>query len=96
MLTFLKDIVELFLFIPDYILFAVETAFNLFMEALQGIVILAAELVPLPAVPSAPEWVSEINWFFPIGAIITVGTPILLGYIAFLGVRWILVKVGEL
>lgn len=96
MIGLLKNIVEIFLFIPDYFLYAIETAFNLFMDGIDAIFIAAATLVPLPSVPSAPEWVAELNWFFPVGAIITIATPILTGYIAFLGVRWILTKVGEL
>lgn len=96
MLTFLRNLVELFLNIPDYILFAIESFINLFLESIDAIFVIATALIPLPSEPAPPEFISQINWFFSIGALITIATPILTGYIAFLAVRWILQKVGEL
>ncbi len=99
MLTILKNIVEIIENIPQYILWAEETLFNLVMESIHALfegVMLLATLIPLPTKPSPPEFVSAINWFFPIGPIISIFTPMVAGYIAFLGIRWVFAKVGEL
>lgn len=96
MLSFLKNIIEVIEFIPDYILWAVETLFNLFTSSISAIFSVATALIPLPSEPSPPEFLAEINWFFPIGALISVATPIVVAYGSFLAIRWILKKVGDL
>lgn len=96
MLTFLRNIVEGVLLIPQYILWAIESVWNLLMTAIEGIFLLATALIPLPSEPSAPEFIHEINWFFPIGSLISIATPIVLAYVSFLAIRWILAKVGDL
>jgi hypothetical protein len=95
-LTFLRNLVELVTNIPQYILFAIESVINLFFSAVEGIWLLAVSLIPLPAVPGPPEFITAINWFFPIGAIISIATPIVAGYIAFLLIRWIYKWAGAL
>lgn len=96
MLTFLRNIFEVVGNLPQYILYAIETLSNLFFSGIQSIFNLAISIIPLPAIPSPPPLIHEINWFFPIGAVITIMTPIVIGYIAFLAVRWILKWSGEL
>lgn len=96
MLTFLQDIAEVILNIPQYILYALETLFNIFTEAIAALFAIATTLIPLPAEPSAPEYIENINWFFPIGPIITVATPVVIGFGSFLAIRWIYAKVGDL
>lgn len=96
MLSFLGNIIEVIEFVPDYIIWAIETLFNLFMDAIEAVFVLATSLIPLPSEPSPPEFLSEINWFIPVGAIISIATPIVLGYVSFLAIRWILQKAGEL
>jgi len=96
MLSFLKAIVEAVEYIPMYILWALETVFNLLMSAILAVFALATALIALPSEPSPPEFIAEINWFIPIGAIISIATPIVAGYIAFLAIRWILNKMGAL
>lgn len=96
MLTFLRNIVEGILFIPQYILWAIETLFNGFMVSIHALFEVATALIPLPETPSPPEFIANINWFFPIGALISIMTPIVAGYVVFLSVRWILAKIGEL
>lgn len=96
MLTFLRNIVEAVLLIPQYILWAIESVFNLFSTALDALFTVATSLIPLPSEPAPPEFIANINWFFPIGAMISIATPIVIGYIAFLAVRWILKWSGEL
>lgn len=96
MLGVLEDIFSVFTNIPQYILYAIETISNLFFSAVQSIFTVATSLIPLPSIPSVPSYIAEINWFFPIGAVITVMTPLVTGYIAFLVIRWIYQKVGAL
>ena len=88
MLGLLQDIVEVIEFIPDYFLYALETVANLFFAAIEAIWVAATSLIPLPAIPAAPEYISTINWFFPIGSVISIMTPIVTAYVAFLLVRW--------
>jgi hypothetical protein len=96
MIGLLKNIIEVISFIPQYFLYALETFYNLFIDAIQALFSLATSLIPLPEIPAVPEYVSTINWFFPIGSIITIVTPVLIGYIAFLVIRWIYAKSGNL
>lgn len=96
MLTVLQDILEIFENIPAYILFALETVANLFFEAIESLFSLATSLIPLPSIPSVPSFISGINWFFPIGAVIAVMSPIVIAYISFLAIRWLYQKSGNL
>ena len=96
MLGVLEDIFEVFTNIPQYILYAIESFANLFFSAIQEVFNLATSLIPLPAEPAVPPYISAINWFFPVGAVISIMTPILAGYVSFLAVRWILRWSGEL
>jgi hypothetical protein len=95
-LTFLLNIVEVISFIPKYILFAIETLWNDFVIVIQGAFELATSLIELPAEPVPPEFIEEINWFLPIGAIISIITPVVTGYILFLAVRWVYKWSGNL
>lgn len=96
MLGLLQDIIEAVEYIPMYFLYAIETVANLFFSAIQGVFSTATSLIPLPSVPPAPEYVTAINWFFPIGAVISIMTPVVAGYISFLAIRYILKWAGSL
>ncbi len=96
MLLLLQNIIEEVLYIPAYILEAAETFINLFFAGIESVWLAATSLIPLPEVPAPPEFVSAINWFFPIGAVISVATPIVAGYVVFISVRWIYKWVGAL
>lgn len=96
MISLLTDIFEIFENIPAYILFALETLVNLFFSAIESVWSLATSLIPLPSVPSAPSFISNLNWFFPIGSVVTIMAPILTAYISFLAIRWIYQKAGSL
>ena len=96
MLTLLKNIVEVIEYFPDYILYAIETVANLFFSAIESIFSLITSLIPLPSAPAAPDFIGAINWFFPVGAIISIMTPLVTAYIAFLAIRWVYQKTGNL
>ena len=96
MITLLKNIIEIIGYVPDYILYAAETVINLFLSAVEAVWVALTSLIPLPEVPAVPSFVTGMNWFFPIGAIISIMTPIVTAYIAFLLVRWIYKYAGQL
>lgn len=96
MLSFLRDIIEVIEYIPQYIMYAVESLWNVFEAAIMAVWVAASTLIGLPEEPAPPAFISSINWFFPIGAVITVMTPVVIGYASFLAVRWIFSKVGDL
>ena len=96
MISLLGDVVEILTNIPAYILYAIETAWNLLVSGLEGA--WEAALAVLPGLPAlgAPPYLDELNWFFPLGAVLAVAVPLLAAYVTFLGVRWIFGKFGEL
>ena len=96
MLSLLQNIIEIVGFIPEYILDGIEQVINLFFAGVQAIWEAAVSLIPLPEVPAVPEYISSINWFFPVGAVISIMVPVMIGYIAFLAIRWIYKWAGAL
>lgn len=96
MISILESIVEIFEFIPDYILTAAETLINIIIAAASAIFVAATTLIELPPVPDPPEFIEAINWFFPIGPVVAVMIPIVTGYTVFLLIRWIYSKTGNL
>lgn len=96
MLSALESIIEIIGYVPEYIVYAIETVFNLFSSAIGAIFAAATSLIELPGVPSPPDFIEAINWFFPVGAVIAIMVPIVTGYVTFLAVRWIYAKVGDL
>lgn len=96
MLSLLQDVIEIIGNVPQYILYAIETIINLFFSAIEAAFIVATSLIPLPSVPSPPEYITAINWFFPIGAVISIAGPIVFGYGSFLLIRWVFKWAGEL
>jgi hypothetical protein len=97
MLSLLGNLVEIFLNIPEYILYAIETVINLFFLSIQGLLLTAVVVLPgLPETVTPPEYLEEINWWFPLGGLLAVVAPLLSAYVIFLGVRWIFNKAGEL
>jgi len=96
MLGWLQNIVEAVEYIPEYVLYAVETVINLLISAADGLFAVATALIPLPTTPEPPEYITGINWFFPIGTLISIAAPMVTAYITFLGIKWIYKKVGDL
>lgn len=95
-MSILSDIFEIFKNIPQYILYAIESFVNLIFSGIEGLLILTVAVLPeLPETVAPPEYITAINWFYPIGAIIALATPMLAAYVVFLGVRWIFNKLGE-
>jgi hypothetical protein len=71
------------------------TVLNLLFGAFEATVGAALALLPaLPEIIAPPEFVGTINWFFPIGTIVSVATGLLVSYGIFLGIRWLLQKSG--
>jgi len=95
MLGLLENIVEVIGNFPGYILYAIETVSNLFFTAIQAVFTAVTTLIPLPSLP-VPSYIAEINWFFPVGAVITIMTPLVTGFITWLAIRWVFQKSGNL
>lgn len=95
MITLLLDLVEIFQNIPLYLEYAFVSLINLVILAIEGWIDLA--ILGLPGLPpnGAPELISEINWFFPVGSVIAILAPFTTAYIAWLAVKWIFKKFGE-
>lgn len=96
MLSLLQNIIEIVGFLPEYILDGIEQVINLFFAGVQALWEVAVSLIPLPEIPAVPEYISAINWFFPVGAVISIMVPVMFGYIAFLAIRWIYKWAGAL
>jgi hypothetical protein len=96
MLSLLQNIIEIVGFLPEYILDGIEQVINLFFAGVQALWEAAVSLIPLPEIPAVPEYISAINWFFPVGAVISIMVPVMIGYIAFLAIRWIYKWAGAL
>jgi hypothetical protein len=97
MITLLGDIVEIFENIPAYILYAIEQFVNAFFAAITVVLEVANEtLGGLPEVSTPPAYVGEINWFYPVGTMLSVAAPLLTAYVAWLGISWIYRKYGAL
>lgn len=91
----LHTLLELFENIPQYILYSLETLLNTLFSGIGAAV--NAVIAVLPSLPEAsvpPEYVAYVNWFIPLGAILSVGGGLLASYVTFLSVRWLLVKAG--
>jgi hypothetical protein len=97
MLGLLSDLVEIIENIPQYILWALETWLNgwfaLIQLALEGA---NALLGGLPEVITPPEYVSEINWYYPVGTLLGIATPLLTLYVTWLGISWVYRKFGAM
>lgn len=68
---------------------------NLVLSAVSALVS-AVNFVELPAVPSPPSMIQGINWFFPIGSIVSIASSLATSFGAFLAVRWLFKKTGTL
>jgi hypothetical protein len=97
MLRILEGIIEVIKNVPDYILYAIETAVNGWFRIIEALLVVAGEaLGELPEVTSVPEYVGEINWFYPVGTMLAIATPLLTGYVAWLGISYIYRKFGAI
>lgn len=97
MLALLTDFIEFIENIPIYILSGIETFINAFFAMIQ----LALEganalLGGLPEVITPPSYISEINWYYPVGYMLTIVTPLISFYVVWLGISWIYRKFGAL
>lgn len=95
MLTALEWILSTVEAFGTLVLWGVETAINAGLAALAAAFAAAVALLPqLPEVVTPPRFIGYVNWFFPVGAVVTVATSMLSAYVVFLGLRWIFKKVG--
>lgn len=97
MISLLENVVEIISNLPEYLLYVFETALNGWFDIIQLALEAANEhLGGLPEIVSPPGYVSEINWYYPIGTLIGVATPFLTAYLVWLGISWIYRKFGAI
>jgi hypothetical protein len=97
LIGFLETLVELVENVPAYILYAIESFINVFFNAFQLILEGANALLGgLPEVVTPPKYVGEINWYYPLGEVLSVATPMITAYVIWLGISWIYRKYGAL
>jgi len=94
-ITLLLNLVEIVKNIPAYILYAIETSWNLLVTAVDATFSAITAIIPLPEVPTFP-YLSTLNWFFPVGSIVSVLTLMVGGYISFLAIRYVYKFAGAL
>lgn len=91
----LQGILELIEKIGEAIIAGGIVILNLLFTGLEAAVNGVVALLPsLPEIVPPPEYVEDVNWFFPVGSIVSIATGLLVSYGIFLGVRWLLVKTG--
>jgi hypothetical protein len=96
MLSWLEGIVTAVENIPSYILYAVETVINLFVDGLNAAFVAATAVgfFNLPETFAPPTILGWLNWFFPVSAVVSVATGLVVMYAGFLAVRWLFKKAG--
>lgn len=83
--------------VAGVVLFAIMTSINGLFALAQLILDAVGAVTPsLPSVAAPPEFLTAINWFFPLGTLVGVATGLAAGYAAFLAVKWIYKKYGAL
>ena len=97
MLSLLQDLVELIEDFPTLVLIALEEAVNGIFDIVQLALEAANAVLPeLPEVITPPSYIAEINWYYPVGTLLAVVTPLIIAYGAWLGVSWIYRKYGAM
>lgn len=97
MLGLLEDLVDIVGNIPAYILDAIETFVNGFFAIIQVAIEAAVLVLPgLPSIYTPPKYLSEINWYYPVGTLIGIAAPLFTAYIAWLGVSYLYRKFGAI
>jgi len=79
--------------IGSYVLWAIETGFNAILVAVVAAYSAAVALLPsMSSAPSigSPTWLGWLNWFYPVGDLVTGLTGLLTMWLAFLAVRYVL------
>ncbi|HEV3318249.1 MAG TPA: hypothetical protein VG053_00765 [Solirubrobacteraceae bacterium] len=96
MLGWLEGIVTAVENIPSYLLYAVETVINLVTEGLDALFVTATSVgfFTLPETFAPPTILGWLNWFFPVAAVVSVATSLVVMYSGFLLVRWVFKKAG--
>lgn len=92
MLGALSGILSAVVAIGDMVLWGLVSGWNLIMLAIG--VALTAALALLPTMNDAPAlsgtWIGWMNWFFPVGGVLSILTAAISLYLVFLGVRYVL------
>jgi hypothetical protein len=84
--------------IGSFFLWAIETGINALFAVIEVAFNEAAAVtgLTLPETFAPPTIVGWLNWFFPVGAFVSIATGLVLSYGVFLSVRWAFKKAGVL
>lgn len=97
MLTILEAILNFCATVANVALWAIETCINLVIGVFETVFAAATALLPsLPEAVAPPSVVRSLNWFLPIGSVLTLLATMLAAYVVFLTIRWVFRKVGTL
>lgn len=97
MLGILSNILEIFENIPQYIEYAAETVINGFFSVVElALEAASAVLGNLPEIYHPPKYIGEINWFYPVGELLALATPLIAAYVLWLGISWLYRKYGSI
>jgi len=97
MIALLQSVLCVLMQIPYFVVWAAITAFNAVILAIAAIIVPLVSL--MPAFPDLPTMPSEfttvmgwINWFFPVGTVVSILTFAVAVYVAWfiivIGLRW--------
>lgn len=97
MISFLGSLLNTVGQFGKLVLWGAIESLNVVISALEVVFSAAAGVFPsLPEVPAAPSFVSYMNWFLPIGSVVSTAVSLGVSYGTFLGVRWVFKKAGTL
>lgn len=97
MIGLLEDLVDIITNIPAYILYAIEQFVNGFFTLIQAAMEVAILVLPgLPEIYTPPKYLSDINWYYPVGTLLGVASTLFTAYIAWLGVSYLYRKFGAI
>jgi hypothetical protein len=97
MIGFLETLVSVVVNLGAWIVYAGESVINALSYVFEDTVLAAIALLPgLPSTFTPPTFLGWLNWFYPVGAVMSVATSLVAAYVTFLAIRWIMKKAGIL
>ncbi|HEX3911012.1 MAG TPA: hypothetical protein VHW67_09965 [Solirubrobacteraceae bacterium] len=83
--------------VGGYIIYGGVEVLNGLFDVFQAVLDAAGGILPeLPETTSPPEFVTAINWFFPLAALLAVAGGLVACYVTWLAIKWVYKKYGAL
>jgi hypothetical protein len=97
MIGILETIVSVVVNLGAWVVYGGETVINAVISVFEDTVLAAIALLPgLPSTFTPPTFLGWLNWFYPVGAVMSIATSLVAAYATFLAIRWIMKKAGIL